>query len=293
MEFIKKRLKRIAEKNQAEHDKWASAGQSTEDIKTIRKRESIESLNKLDILSEVKVNFCSGCGVKQNKESRFCFSCGKSLVDVAKPIEVISAEPLKSETNPVESERVMPSWSQPDRKKVVPKPKGESWYSTKWVGIWLIIFFPIGLYGLIKRAEPEDKKKWWAGMAGLFFAVIFIVSSHKSNQSTAYANIAPFTKGEVCKGVIASAAARPVNIMGASQSGGVINVTYRRPDNKRWKYRCKLEGDKGIWAMDGGRWRTHSMDSKITFEVVNSILYIKSVYGDGSSGQKVFRKSSF
>jgi rubrerythrin len=48
MEFIKKALKRTAEKNQAEHDKWTSSSQSIEDIKPIPISESIEPLNKVE-----------------------------------------------------------------------------------------------------------------------------------------------------------------------------------------------------------------------------------------------------
>jgi hypothetical protein len=171
--------------------------------------------------------------------------------------------------------------------------KGAIWYQTKWVWVWLILFWPIGLYGLSKRVKPEDKMKLWGGIAALF-VIIIIFDGGKSNNSPSEADISPFTKMEVCKGVIASAAARPVNIMGASSSSGIVNVTYRRPDDKkRWRYRCKLEGNKGIWAMGDGRWRTHSMDSKITFKVVSGALHIRSVYSDGSSGKKIFGKSSF
>jgi hypothetical protein len=42
-----------------------------------------------------------------------------------------------------------------------------------------------------------------------------------------------------------------------------------------------------------GRWRTNSWDSKITFQVVNTALYIKQVYSDGSNGQKIFGQNSF
>lgn len=44
----------------------------------------------------------------------------------------------------------------------------KKWYKRGWVWFWLIVFWPIGIYGLYKRVRVE-KRKWY------IFAVIFIV----------------------------------------------------------------------------------------------------------------------
>lgn len=104
----------------------------------------------------------------------------------------------------------------------------------------------------------------------------------------------PFTKVEVCKGVVAIVSSRPVSIMNGSLNGGIVEIDYVRPDDrKRWFYRCKLEGSKGIWAMGKGRWRRHKHDEKITFKVANEKLYINTLYYDNSGYEKVFTKNSF
>ena len=66
---------------------------------------------------------------------------------------------------------------------------------------------------------------------------------------------------------------------------------YRRQDGKYWKYRCKLEGDKVVWASDPGRWRTGQYDSKITFSVDGDSLNILENYSDGSSTTRTYNKS--
>lgn len=424
MTFIKKILKKITEvgeKNQAEHDKWVGSSRSSEDVKAIHVNETIKPSNKLEVVGEpreIKVNYCSSCGAKQAEASKFCPSCGESLLAITKPtepvpleneaksvgcldgeatstnenvnvdidlgmttefklsfntvlkldneklyfeyldsflgkvttllsdnykpvyyqdirnvtckhgsaiaagnilIELISGKKIKldysistfraiKERNEAADKVVkllnlgvvglLPEITEPD--SIVDNPFGGSssskntiWYQTWWVWFWLICVWPIGLYGLIKRAEPENQKKWW-GVITVLFLMGLIFGDSKSNNSPSEADISPFTKMEVCKGIIAKALGRPVNIMGANKSGGVIKVTYRRPDDKkRWNYRCKLEGNKGIWAMGGGRWRTHPMDSEVTFKIVNGALYINEVHADGSHGQKIFGKSSF
>lgn len=125
--------------------------------------------------------------------------------------------------------------------------------------------------------------------------VASLVLVYFQNDQPVYANISPFTKGEVCKGVIASISSKPVNVMTAMHSGNVVIVSYNHPDgeNKREIYRCKLEGNTGTWSMANGRWRTGTEDPKTTFKVLNGALYIIEDHVDGSSEQKIFGKDSF
>ena len=266
--------------------------------------------------SEVKMNFCSNCGVKKNKESNYCSSCGESLSGIVKPIVPISGEPLESEVKltgyeenrstsiiqevsidsgrtlefklesntvlKLDEEKVCIEYLDSFLGKIYTfingafKPiyykdinnitckhggavkigrfeielssgkkikliyaittfgaikernatadkvvefftlrraallsnftgiasasdslvgtdkintKGAVWYKTKWVWFWIICVFPIGIYGLIKRADPEDQKKWWCGVAALFLmSLILDDSKGTSNTTTAKAS---------------------------------------------------------------------------------------------------------
>lgn len=233
------------------------------------------------------MNFCSECGAKAEDGGKYCSFCGKPLAMTMQPINSMCLEPEDSDARSVES-----VWKELNEDKVIHEFKNKEWYYTKWIWFWLIIFFPVGIYGLRKR-KGFSIPKWLIVIVAsyiIFYIYIVVVKPEPSAQIS----IAPFTKGQVCKGIIASATGKPVNIMKAIVNRQFVQVSYRRPDDdKRWVYRCKLEGNKGIWAMGDGRWRTNSMDSKITFQVVNTALYIKQIHGDGSIGQKIFGRSNF
>lgn len=240
-----------------------------------------------DDFSEIIKFFCSRCGSKQVKENDFCSSCSKPIVSSKKPTNSICIEPIDNDARSVES-----VWEELNRNKAAPEFKNKEWYHTKWVWVWLICFLPVGIYGLRKR-KGLSTPKWLFMIFAIYIAVLLFAGSTR-NQPFTQISIAPFTKEQVCKGVIASATGQPVNIMGAIVNRQFVQVSYSRPDdNKQWIYRCKLEGNKGIWGMGDGRWRTHSMDSKQTFNVNNGNLYIRTDFSDGSNIQKVFSLNSF
>jgi hypothetical protein len=100
-----------------------------------------------------------------------------------------------------------------------------------------------------------------------------------------------FTEQQICKATIAATMGRNPSIVKISSVQG--NVTYlsyvRKSDNTQWKVRCKLEGNRVIWAADNGRWRTGQYDSKIIFSVNGSELKISEKYSDGSGDTKIFK----
>jgi hypothetical protein len=64
--------------------------------------------------------------------------------------------------------------------------------------------------------------------------------------------------------------------------GDTAYLSYVRPDDgKRWKYKCKLDGNKIVWGADDGRWRTHPDDSVITYNARGSSLTVIERYSDG------------
>lgn len=93
-----------------------------------------------------------------------------------------------------------------------------------------------------------------------------------------------FSVQQICIGAIATAMGRESSIIKIdSIEGKTTYLSYQREgDGQRWTYRCKLEGDRVIWASDKGRWRTGQYDSKITFFVKGETVTITELYSDGS-----------
>ena len=55
-----------------------------------------------------------------------------------------------------------------------------------------------------------------------------------------------------------------------ARDGGVV-VTYARPfDNFVFTYRCRIEGDRVVWADEPGRWRDGARDAKVSFEIAGT-----------------------
>ena len=74
-------------------------------------------------------------------------------------------------------------------------------------------------------------------------------------------------------------------------ASGISYVQYVRPsDDTLWRYRCKLSGDRVIWAgvdMDGpnsgpGRWRDDPRDSVVRYEAMPNHISISERFADGS-----------
>jgi len=99
-----------------------------------------------------------------------------------------------------------------------------------------------------------------------------------------------FTDQQICIATVAATMRRDPSIIKIDSIDG--NITYlsyfRQDDGKHWKYRCKLEGNRAIWATNTGRWRTDQYDSKITFLVNGNELSISEKYSDGSGDTKKY-----
>lgn len=76
---------------------------------------------------------------------------------------------------------------------------------------------------------------------------------------------------------------------------GVLFLTYVRPiDYFAWTYRCRIEGNRVLWATDPGRWRDDPSDTKIFFEIVDDGKQLRIIedHGDGSSTKQLFDRSA-
>ena len=103
---------------------------------------------------------------------------------------------------------------------------------------------------------------------------------------------------QACKAGIAMLFGRDPEIIKIEKvSGGTVYLHYIRPDDgKKWKYKCKLDGDQVIWASNdpdsSGRWRTHPDDGVLTYQIQGSELRVQQMYSDGSREEASFPVSS-
>ena len=111
------------------------------------------------------------------------------------------------------------------------------------------------------------------------------------------ASAAPaFEVEAICRTAIASITGRDPKMMQVSLTAdGVLFLTYVRPiDYFAWTYRCRIEGNRVLWATDPGRWRDDPSDTKIFFEIVDDGKQLRIIedHGDGSSTKQLFDRSA-
>lgn len=81
-----------------------------------------------------------------------------------------------------------------------------------------------------------------------------------------------FESKAICRTAIAVVMDRDPKLVQATDApDGVVVLTYARPfDNFVFTYRCRLEGDRVVWADEPGRWREAAKDAKVSFEVAGT-----------------------
>ena len=125
------------------------------------------------------------------------------------------------------------------------------------------------------------------------FFVFFVLPVSFSIFSGNSEDKGSFTEQQICIATIASTMGRDPSIIKINSLKG--NVTYlsyvRKDDGKKWAYRCKLDGNKVIWASDTGRWRDGQYDSIITFSVNSNKINISEKYDDGSGETKTYNSN--
>jgi hypothetical protein len=101
-----------------------------------------------------------------------------------------------------------------------------------------------------------------------------------------------FDPPAICRTAIAAIMDRDPKLMQTrTAADGIVMLTYARPiDNFVWAYRCRLDGNRVIWASEPGRWRDTAKDDKVLFEVVGngSQLRIIDNHPNGTTTRQLF-----
>jgi hypothetical protein len=96
----------------------------------------------------------------------------------------------------------------------------------------------------------------------------------------------------ICRAAIGSLMDRDPKVFRVTRTDGdILFLSYVRPiDNFDWTYRCKIQGNRVIWASEPGRWREDPKDDKVSFEIVagGKQLRIINDRGDGSPTKELF-----
>jgi hypothetical protein len=96
----------------------------------------------------------------------------------------------------------------------------------------------------------------------LVFPILFALAPSASASPA-------FETKAICRTAIAVIMDRDPKLLQATDApDSVVVLTYARPfDNFVFTYRCRLEGNRVVWADDPGRWRDDAKDAKVSFEV--------------------------
>jgi hypothetical protein len=108
-------------------------------------------------------------------------------------------------------------------------------------------------------------------------------------------NAAPsFEPEAICRTAIASIMGRDPKIVQVTRiAGDILFLSYVRPlDNFVWDYRCKIQGNRVVWASEPGRWREDPKDDKVFFEIVGDGKQLRIIedHGDGSATKELFER---
>jgi hypothetical protein len=117
------------------------------------------------------------------------------------------------------------------------------------------------------------------------------------SASISPASAAPaFEAGAICRTAIAAITEHDPKIMQVTRTvGDVLFLTYVRPiDNFVWTYRCRIEGNRVVWASEPGRWRDDPKDDKVFFEDVDAGKQLRIIesHVDGSNTKQLFDRDT-
>jgi hypothetical protein len=109
------------------------------------------------------------------------------------------------------------------------------------------------------------------------------------------ADAAPsFEPEAICRTAIGAITGRDPKIVQVTRvAGDILFLSYVRPiDNFVWAYRCKIQGNRVIWASDPGRWREDLKDNEVFFEIVGDGRQLRIIenHSDGSGTKELFER---
>jgi hypothetical protein len=104
----------------------------------------------------------------------------------------------------------------------------------------------------------------------------------------------PYAPEAICRTALASIMGRDPKLVRVTRTtDDVLFLSYVRPlDNFVWDYRCKIRGNRVIWASEPGRWREGPKDDKVFFEIVGGGKQLRIIenHGDGSATKELFER---
>ena len=129
----------------------------------------------------------------------------------------------------------------------------------------------------------------------LFISRLITLMMLSASMSAASA-ASSFEVEAICRTAIASIMGRDPKLMQVTRTvGDVLFLTYVRPmDNFVWTYRCRIDGNRVVWATEPGRWREDPKDEEVFFEVVGAGEQLRIIenHGDGSSTKQLFDRDT-
>jgi hypothetical protein len=101
-----------------------------------------------------------------------------------------------------------------------------------------------------------------------------------------------FEPEAICRAAIAFIKDRDPKLIKVSLvRDGVFFLTYARPiDSFVWTYRCRIEGNRVVWADEPGRWRNEPKDDRISFEAIDAGAHLQIIVTqrNGLTSKQVF-----
>lgn len=133
----------------------------------------------------------------------------------------------------------------------------------------------------------RTKKMKHLTCALMSIATIVLPAESKATQA------ASFDQKQICRATIGAVMGRDPQIIKVSGvDSGIIYVSYSRPDDGTlWEQRCRIDGQKVIWATKAGRWRELPVDEVITYSVAGASLTINRKFADGSTSTKSYTRA--
>ena len=130
--------------------------------------------------------------------------------------------------------------------------------------------------GLLQRL-----KKAKSGLASSASASASVLERHEAKS---------FNAPQICRAAIATVMGRdPLGIDLDRTESNIHYLSYiRADDRKKFRYRCKIEGQSVIWATEEGRWRNLPEDGVIIHSTDCTGLKIEEMHADKSKTTNIF-----
>jgi hypothetical protein len=142
------------------------------------------------------------------------------------------------------------------------------------------------------RPQPKRLEMNWIGRSSLAISMTLALTMFACLALPALSAPPSFSPQAICRMAIGSVMGRdPKMVVVTRIDGQILHLSYVRPiDYFVWDYRCRIEGNRVIWASEPGRWREGPDDDKVLFEVIGdgNQLRIIETHSDGS-----IRKAEF